>query len=282
MAIETRSAKRLSILPKPLAAILLLSLLYSGSSVEPRPTKENPSPAPALESPGHYSWDKVRGGMRELRSRFDAKQLALLEKLNRSDLRHLARQDGLVIPERWGFDELAYSPLAHTYTWAEQYPKAVVIRQPLQVFGAYQKGKLVHWGPVSTGRKTAPTPSGLFHMNWKSKGRHSTVNASWFMRWYFNFHPKRGLALHAYGLPGHPASHACVRLLPRDAKWLFHWGEGWKLGPHSWDVVEQGTPVLILGHYDFNSPPPWHSTDRIQAATDLPVPTPERPIPNSG
>ena len=159
MAIETRSAKRLSILPKPLAAILLLSLLYSGSSVEPRPTKENPSPAPALESPGHYSsWDKVRGGMRELRSRFDAKQLALLEKLNRSDLRHLARQDGLVIPERWDLDELAYSPLAHTYTWAEQYPKAVVIRQPLQVFGAYQKGKLVHWGPVSTGRKTAPTP----------------------------------------------------------------------------------------------------------------------------
>ena len=88
-----------------------------------------------------------------------------------------------MIPERWNLDELAYSPLAHTYTWAEQYSKAVVIHQPLQVFGAYEKGKLIRWGPVSSGRKTAPTPSGLFHMNWKSKGRHSTVNPSWFMRW---------------------------------------------------------------------------------------------------
>ena len=58
-----------------------------------------------------------------------------------------------------------------------------------------------------------------------------------------------------YGLPGYQASHACVRLLPRDAEWLFHWGEGWKLGPHGWGVVEHGTPVLILGRYDFGSPP---------------------------
>ena len=172
MPIEMKLTKRLSVLPKPLAAILLLALLHSGSSVEPRPTprptKETVSPAPALASPVHYSWDKVQGGMRELHSRFDAKQLALLEKLNRSDLRHLPRQDGLVIPERWDLDELAYSPLPHTYTWAGQYPKAVVIHQPLQVlgaYGAYEKGKLVRWGPVSTGRKTALTPSGLFHMN---------------------------------------------------------------------------------------------------------------------
>lgn len=213
--------------------------------------------------------------MEELGSRFDARQLALLEKLNRCDLRHLSRRGVLVVPEQWDFDELAYSPLPKKYGWAEKYPKAVVIHQPLQVFGAYENGRLVRWGPVSSGRKTAPTPSGLFYMNWKAKGRHSTVNPAWFMRWYFNFHNKLGLALHAHGLPGHPASHACVRMLLRDAEWLFHWGEGWKLEPRSWAVVEHGTPVLVLGYYDFDSPPPWHSRESTQAATDLPGNPPE-------
>ena len=35
-----------------------------------------------------------------------------------------------------------------------------------------------------------------------------------------------------------------IRLLESDAKWLFHWGR-------------PGTPVRILGHYDFSSPRPW-------------------------
>ena len=282
MRSKKKSTNSLSVLPKSLAAILLLAAASSSASPAAHPTKQNPSPAMSFQSRIHYSWEESSGGMRELRSRFDAQQLALLEKLNRSDLRHLPRQKVLVVPGRWDLDELAYSPLPHTYAWAEQYPKAIVIHQPLQVFGAYAKGKLVRWGPVSSGRKTAPTPSGLFHMNWKSKGRHSTVNPAWFMRWYFNFHTKRGLALHAYRLPGCPASHACVRLLPRDAEWLFHWGEGWKPGTRGWDVVQHGTPVLILGGYDFNSPPPWRSPESLQAATNLAGNPPERPSLTSG
>ena len=286
-----RSTKRLSVLPGPVAAILLLAVVTatlllaaarSAGSAAPHVTRESPGPSPVIRRPVHYSWETTTGGLEGLRRRFDEKQLALLEKLNRSDLRHLPRQEALLVPEQWDLDELAYSPLPQTYAWAEKHAKAVVIHQPLQLLGAYEQGRLVRWGPVSSGRKTSPTPSGLFYMNWKSKGRHSTVNPSWFMRWYFNFHPKRGLALHAYGLPGYPASHACVRLLPRDAEWLFHWGQGWELGPHGSDVVEHGTPVLILGRYDFGSPPPWRTDDRIQAATEVPVPTPERPARTSG
>jgi hypothetical protein len=80
------------------------------------------------------------------------------------------------------------------------------------------------------------------------------------MPWYFNFHNTRGLSFHQYALPGRPASHACIRLLERDARWLFDWGEQWRLNDRGWTVLEQGTPVLILNCYNFDQPPPWRDT----------------------
>ena len=53
-----------------------------------------------------------------------------------------------------------------------------------------------------------------------------------------------GYGFHKSSLPGRPASHGCVRLLESDAKWLFHWGQS-------------GTPVRILGHYNFSRARPW-------------------------
>jgi hypothetical protein len=92
------------------------------------------------------------------------------------------------------------------------------------------------------------------------------------MKWYYNFHNKRGLALHELELPGRPASHACVRLLARDARWIYDWGEGWTLDEPGWSVLEPGTPLWILGTYDFSAPPPWlakdgpHPAVRVDAA----------------
>jgi hypothetical protein len=45
-------------------------------------------------------------------------------------------------------------------------------------------------------------------------------------------------------------------MLERDAKWVFHWGEGWTVDPESRSVVN-GTPVLVLGSYDFKKRQPW-------------------------
>lgn len=204
-----------------------------------------------------------------LRQRFAPGQLALLEKLNRADVDHLARLETLVIPEQWLDDELLYSPLPLTYAWASHHRKALVVHQPSQVFGAYEEGVLVRWGPVSSGRAAYPTPSGLFHLNWKSPGRHSTVDPDWYMPLYFNFHNDRGLAFHQFTLPGHPASHACVRLLERDARWLYDWGEGWVLDERGWTVLVPGTPVLILGSYDFGAPPPWRSLEWLARGVDV-------------
>ena len=222
------------------------------------------------ESPA-YRIQALAGGERELRERFDERQLGILEQLNRRDLRHLAQLAEIVVPVAWHEDEREYSPLPGHYAWAAGYPKAIVVHQSWQVFGAYENGELVRWGAVSTGREAHPTPAGLFHLNWRSPGRCSTVCPDWYMRWYWNFHSTRGLAFHEYSLPGYPASRSCIRLLPRDARWLYDWGEGWQLDAQDASVRQPGTPVRIIGTYDFDAPPPWRSPGHLAAGLSLPA-----------
>ena len=219
----------------------------------------------------------VSGG-EELRRRFEPDHLPLLEILNRADTAHLERLPVLVVPDQWLDGDLWYSPLPLFYAWADSLPKALVVHMPSQVFGAYEHGRLVRWGPVSSGRMEYPTPPGLFHLNWRSPGRHSTVNPDWYMPWYFNFDNEGGLAFHQLTLPGRPASHSCIRLLERDARWLYGWGEGWVLDERGWNVLVPGTPVLILGRYDFGAPPPWRSLGWLSQGAALPEQAPQSTV----
>ncbi len=223
-----------------------------------------------------YAEEPIGGGAAALRERFTAAQLALLEKLNRRDLGHLARAATLIVPSRWDLDEIAYSPLPADYAAGAALPKLLIVHQPTQVFGAYEYGRLVRWGPVSTGRRSMPTPPGLFHLNWRSTGRHSTVDPDWYMSWYFNFENRRGLSIHEYVLPGRPESHACVRLLRRDARWLFEWGEEWELSPDGRTVVCNGTPLFVVGRYAFDQPAPWTVPERVGERAQI-GPLPESP-----
>ena len=197
-------------------------------------------------------------------------QLAVLEKLNRADRAHLRQLPQLVVPDVW-LDELRYSPFPPLYPAAACAPQLLLVDVPAQAFAAYEQGRLVRWGPVSSGLEDYPTPTGLFHLNWRAIGRHSTIDPEWFMRWYFNFHNELGLALHYYDLPGQPASHACLRLLRRDAVWIFGWGQGWTLDARG-DIVQSGTPLLINGQYAFRTSPPWRSLDHLAQGMDLPEP----------
>jgi hypothetical protein len=198
---------------------------------------------------------RIEGGpLRELAARFKPNELAVLEKLNRADLKHLSRLEKLVIPSEWR-DEADYSPFPVEYAAAAAEPKLLIVDQPSQAFAAYEYGRLVHWGPTSTGRKAKPTPAGRYHLNWRARSRTSTLSGEWRLNWYFNFHNLRGLAFHEFDLPGMPASHACVRLLARDAMWIYNWGQSWKLDGNG-KLAAPGTPVIILGNYDFTAPPP--------------------------
>ncbi len=210
----------------------------------------------------------------ELASRFTPAQIELLEKLNRRDREHLLRTDppvpGLIVPSVWSDAPLAFSPFPEEWSAVAGYPKAIVVHQPVQGFAAYENGKLVRWGPVSTGRRETPTPSGLFYLTWRSRSRRSTDNAAWLLEWYFNFVNERGVSFHKFDLPGYPASHACVRLLERDAQWLYQWGEQWTLDSTRRFVTATGTPVLIVGAYDYQASPPWTDLAQVSGGVQLP------------
>jgi hypothetical protein len=207
----------------------------------------------------------------ELTSRFSEGELAVLEKINRADRGHLPRLRQLVIPSRWADDERQYSPLPRRHEPAAAVPKFLVVHVPGQVFGAYQFGELVRWGPVSSGAADTATPPGRYHLTWRATGHVSTVNPGWFMPWYFNLDNEQGRAFHEYELPGQPASHGCVRLLGRDARWLFEWGDEWRLDARRTTVIEPGTAVLIVGAYEFASPPPWRSPEWLRQPIELPA-----------
>jgi lipoprotein-anchoring transpeptidase ErfK/SrfK len=205
-----------------------------------------------------------------LKKRFTADQLGLLEKLNRRDVEHLLRLDQMVVPETWASDELAYAPLPIEWSWAADKAKALVVDQPSQVFGAYEQGRLVRWGPISSGRKETPTPPGVYALTWKARSRVSTDNDQWRLEWYFNFINARGISFHQFDLPGLPASHACVRLLERDAQWIYGWGEQWVLAANRREVATPGTPVVVLSTFDFARPAPWLALAWWQTKLTLP------------
>jgi lipoprotein-anchoring transpeptidase ErfK/SrfK len=210
----------------------------------------------------------------ELAKRFTPAQLEIIEMLNRRDPEHLIRADppipGLIVPATWPEGGLAYSPFPASWPAADAYPKAIAVHQPAQAFAAYEHGQLVRWGPVSTGRKETPTPAGRFNLTWRARSRRSTDNHDWLLEWYFNFVNARGISFHLFDLPGYPASHACVRLLRRDAEWLYRWGEQWVLDDSGRTVMTAGTPVLIIGVYEYEAPPPWIAIEAPASPLALP------------
>lgn len=175
---------------------------------------------------------------------FTSGQIAILEKMNRADRRHITGLTVLVLPAEWHCVEGAYATLPRIHYPFLDLEKVLVAHLPSQQFGAYEHGSLALWGPLNSGARKSPTPAGVYRLNWRSKSRHSTVDPDWLMTWYWNIDDPLGIAMHAYDLPGRPASHSCIRLLDRDARWLYDWGE-------------PGVPVYVIGQYDFQSPPPW-------------------------
>ena len=204
-------------------------------------------------------------------SRFTSDQLELLSKLNHADCKYLPRLKSVIVPDRWDGDELLFSPMPRKVPELSGEKKAILVDLPAQVFGAFESGELVRWGPVSSGDQRHQTPSGSYHLNWRARVHVSTENPAWVLPWYFNFASQKGIGVHEYTLPGRPASHGCIRMLAVDAKWLFQWGEGWTLGETVREVLQPGTLILVLGNYDFASAQPWLKPKWWTRGVTLPV-----------
>ncbi len=111
--------------------------------------------------------------------------------------------------------------------------KQIVVDQDKLAWGAYdEQGRLVKWGPIASGADrcsdnsspTCRTMTGIFRIFSKEGDRcKSNIfpvgKGGAKMPYCMYFH--KGLALHgSVDIPGYRASHGCVRMFIRDAKWL--------------------------------------------------------------
>ncbi|UZH55728.1 L,D-transpeptidase [Salinimicrobium tongyeongense] len=189
--------------------------------------------------------------------RFSEREQEFIFGINRVDPYRLKPGDLLVIPDTLTTNFLDYSPFPKRLEMLDSIPKTVLISRRIQAFALYENGRLFKWGPVSSGKRSTPTPAGLFYGNYKARSKISTVNDSWLMPYYFNFMNFEGVGVHQYSMPGYPASHACVRLRRDDAITIYNWASQWKLDATGQLIERNGTPFMVFGDYDFESAVPW-------------------------
>jgi hypothetical protein len=99
-------------------------------------------------------------------------------------------------------------------------PVLAVIGLGKQKITVYDSEGAILQAPVSTGRRSYETPSGIFTILQKNKDHVSNLYDDAEMPFMQRI-TWSGIALHAGPLPGYPASHGCVRLPYRFAESLF-------------------------------------------------------------
>lgn len=111
----------------------------------------------------------------------------------------------------------------------------IEVNLSMQRLLAWEGNKLVAIAPISSGKPSTPTHSGIFRIETKRlRDRMRGVDydiANVPHAMYYN----RGYAIHGatwHNRFGTPISHGCINLPAKTAKWLFEW-------------TSVGTPVLI-------------------------------------
>jgi hypothetical protein len=90
-------------------------------------------------------------------------------------------------------------------------PLQIVVSIADQHVTVYDNGVRVAQGPVATGMPGHPTPTGVFSVIQKDRYHRSNLYSDAPMP-YMQCITWSGVALHEGPLPGHPASHGCIRL----------------------------------------------------------------------
>jgi L,D-transpeptidase ErfK/SrfK len=168
----------------------------------------------------HETWQKLFA---------DDNQRDLIMRINRMNTK-LHRGMVIALPKTNDSNVMDYSPLPKQIDPPGE--KFILVSIHNLAFGAYgADGKLVYWGPVSTGQdycsdihRGCHTSLGKFAIYEKEgPGCVSTKfpvgKGGAPMPYCMYFH--KGYALHGSPeVPGYNASHGCVRMFVADAKWL--------------------------------------------------------------
>src|SRR6266403_2949818 len=110
-------------------------------------------------------------------------------------------------------------------------PLQIIISIADQRVSLYDDGALIARSSVSTGTLHHPTPLGVFSVIGKQRWHRSNLYSAAPMP-YMQRITWSGIALHAGVVPGHPASHGCIRLKNDFAIRLWH-------------LTKRGTRVII-------------------------------------
>lgn len=155
----------------------------------------------------------------------------------------------------------------------------VIVSLPEQRAHVYRKGVRIGLSTVSTGKPGHETPTGVFQILQKRKEHYSNLYDGAPMP-YMQRLTWDGIALHAGRIPGHPASHGCVRLPKEFARKLFDaTGHGTVVvvadyGSHGIEVVNPGeySPVDPTTGIAWDTPPwntpPWNTPKTPDHARD--------------
>jgi len=110
-------------------------------------------------------------------------------------------------------------------------PLQIIISIADQRVSLFDNGALIARSSVSTGTQGHPTPLGAFSVISKQRWHRSNIYSGAPMP-YMQRITWSGIALHAGVVPGHPASHGCIRLKNEFAIRLWH-------------LTKRGTRVII-------------------------------------
>ena len=209
-----------------------------------------------------------KDSIKKLIKNTDSNNLKVIAAINRTDVKFLNKFDSIIIPSDFSQPIKQYFPFPLEASFLKDIKKIIFFSYPTQSFAAYENGLLVYTGPTSMGRKADMTPTGLFYTNWKAEQTTSTFNDEWDLKWNFNIENKLGIGFHQYEMPGYPASHSCLRLSEKDAKYLYEWADQWTIKGTD-NILAQGTPVVVFGSYPFGNSKPWLSLAQNNKALDI-------------
>jgi hypothetical protein len=243
-----------SIILLGIIALIFLSC-KKGEETNTDKTATTAKKMPIRTAPKNVSYTLV-STKKWLKANNSEEKLNIALAVNRTDKEFFTKMDSVIIPTDFTGDLAYYLPFPFEVASLRAIDKIILFSYPTQTFATYENGILIRTGPTNMGRKNDPTPIGLFFTNWKAEQTTSTFNDEWDLKWNFNIENKKGVGFHQYSLPGYPASHSCLRLQEKDAKYLYEWADQWVLADEE-NVKFKGTPVIVFGNYNFDAPKPW-------------------------
>ncbi|OGU56954.1 MAG: hypothetical protein A2X64_05675 [Ignavibacteria bacterium GWF2_33_9] len=200
----------------------------------------------------------------------------VLKLLNRKEYRFVVGSEEIVIPDVFYEDTRAYSVFPSYYPAAKDIHKLLMVTAHYQMMALYEWGVLVRVNAVNSGKEKTPSYPGKYSLIFRQLERHSSIDSSWIMKYYFNFSPEAGMAFHQFVMPGYPASHSCMRMFLEDAMHLYTWGKGAKVDSNKVRIPFSGTPVIVLDHYPFGLEfRPWM---QISSNQSIHLKLPENPL----